>query len=112
MSKTFTLLFAALILSYSSKAQNLQASNATGNIWGDLATLQHSTVDITNIGPDSIWVKVERDNSLCYSGHITYFCWGITCYPPNVDVSPQPIAIPPGGVNTSFIGYLDPSGIV
>ena len=35
------------------------------------------------------------------------FCWGITCYPPTVDVSSQSILIPAGESFDGFSGYIN-----
>lgn len=77
---------------------------------GNDTTLAYSTVQIINTGTDTLTVKVAMDNFSAHPNHVTYFCWGVTCYTPITFVSPNPVVISPGDTNTSFIGYLRPSG--
>lgn len=107
--KITTTVFFLLLISHFVIAQSLQTYDATLNVTGDL-TLQHATAKVINISPDTMWIKASQDNLGAASGHIAYFCWGVTCYPPTVSISTTATMIAPGDTNSSFIGYLDPAG--
>lgn len=110
MRKTTTLLFLVLMLPFLSIAQiSLESHEATGYISGD-TTLKNAHVKIVNISANPISVKVAQDNSGATNGHVSYFCWGVSCYPPTVTVSTNANTIPAGDTNTTFIGYLEPAG--
>ncbi len=110
MRKTATLLLFVFTLPLLSFAQtNLESHDATGYIYGD-TTLKNTHVKILNIGLDTLSVKIAQDNSGATNGHISYFCWGINCYPPTVAVSSNAVNIAPGDTNKTFIGYLEPAG--
>lgn len=111
MKKILPLLIGIYIFSGSDliAQSNLQEFDATYVVSG-LATLQHANVKIINTGSSSMDIKVSMDNLNADPNHITYFCWGIICYPPTVTVSTDPVSMAPGDTATSFIGYLNPAG--
>lgn len=62
--------------------------------------------DVTNTADAEISVIVTRSFDSSYDIMST-FCWGITCYPPTVDVSSQSILIPAGESFDGFSGYIN-----
>ena len=111
MKKTLLFLFILNIVTVlGMKAQTNLNDYDSHTVIGNDTTLAHSTVQIVNTGTDPLTVKVAMDNFSAHPNHVTYFCWGIICYPPTTFVSPTPVVIDPGDTNTSFIGYLHPSG--
>ncbi len=84
--------------------------DATAYVYGD-TSLQSSSVKIVNTGTSTISAKVSQNAFSAVPGHVTYFCWGVICYPPTVTVSLTPVVLAPGDTTTSFIGYLHPTGI-
>tara|TARA_B100000795_G_scaffold265952_1_gene248464 strand:- start:6377 stop:7048 length:672 start_codon:yes stop_codon:yes gene_type:complete len=62
--------------------------------------------DVTNTTDAEISVIVTRSFDSSYDIMST-FCWGITCYPPTVDVSSQSILIPAGESFDGFSGYIN-----
>ena len=62
--------------------------------------------DVTNTTDAEISVIVTRSFDSSYDIMST-FCWGITCYPPTVDVSSQSIVIPAGESFDGFSGYIN-----
>jgi len=69
----------------------------------------YAELDITNLSSQEVSVQVTRSVVTDVSN---YFCWGITCYPPNSDAiftSNNPLLIPAGETLTganSFKGYV------
>ena len=88
---------------------SLNEIDATYLITGN-ATLQHANVKIINTGTSTLDIKVSMDNLNANPNHVTYFCWGIICYPPSITVSTDAVSMAPGDTATSFIGYLNPAG--
>ncbi len=111
--RTLQILFILISVFFTSQSiaqSSLHAFDASSYVTGDTSTLLHSDVKIVNTGANTIYVKVSQDNFSAVPGHVTYFCWGVTCYPPTVTVSPTPVMMAPGDTATSFIGYLQPAG--
>ncbi|MBC7447906.1 MAG: hypothetical protein H7330_07585 [Hymenobacteraceae bacterium] len=62
---------------------------------------------ITNTGSSELTLGVHRQIRAEVRGSENNFCFGVSCYPPNVSVAPQPIILAGGGTDNSFIGdYL------
>ncbi|HNS11941.1 MAG TPA: T9SS type A sorting domain-containing protein [Bacteroidia bacterium] len=94
-----------------SAQSSMTKHDASGIVYGNDTTLQHANVKIVNTGSSTIDIKVSMDNFSANPNHVSYFCWGIICYPPTTFVSTDPVTLSPGDTNTSFIGYLHPSGV-
>ncbi len=111
MKKILPLLISFCLLTGSQMIaqSNLHKFDATYVVSGP-ATLQHANVKIVNTGSSTIDLKVSMDNLNANPNHVTYFCWGIICYPPTITVSTDPVSMAPGDTATSFIGYLNPAG--
>lgn len=61
--------------------------------------------DVTNISGQDVSVMVTR--TMNPNDNITStFCWGETCYIPNVNESSDPIAIAAGESSSDFTGYI------
>lgn len=95
-------------------AQNLQITNLTSSHTynGSSDKLAHVNVHVKNIGSSALNVFTHRKIQSLTPGHLSYFCFGVTCYPPNVNKSPDVIALAAGASDTSIITYLDPLGTV
>lgn len=57
---------------------------------------------IKNNSQDTIYLDATRVVNDTASGHTTNFCFGITCYDPDVNFSVIPLAIPPGVTDTTY----------
>lgn len=66
---------------------------------------------LRNTTNGAIRVIVEREDLAITPGHIAYYCWGPSCYSPNVYISTDTVTIAALGTETSFKGYLSPSGV-
>lgn len=51
---------------------------------------------VTNNSNNSMDIKVRRNALQMINGTFSQFCWGSSCYPPNVEVSPWPLTLGPG----------------
>lgn len=56
-------------------------------------------------------IKVKRQVISQQAGHVTYFCWGPSCYGPNTNESPDIIELDSQMVDSSFKGYVKPNGV-
>ena len=89
----------------------------------DLADTVVNSEDLNPISPDASHaiirnistgfrnVKVKRQVISQQAGHVTYFCWGPSCYGPNTNESPDIIALDSQTVDSSFKGYVAPNGV-
>lgn len=105
----FIFLFSAVFMS--SAQSSLSKSDGTPVISGNDTTLQHANVKIINTSSNPLDIKVYMNTLNANPNHITYFCWGIICYPNTITVSTDPVTINPGDTAASFIGYLNPNSV-
>ena len=66
---------------------------------------------IRNISGSLKTVKVLREIISKPAGHVTYFCWGPSCYGPNTNESPDIIPLAETEADSSFKGYVNPNGV-
>ena len=73
-----------------------------------------SHIIVKNTTSDSLDVRCQKNIIDTTAGTQNYFCWGNTCWPSSVYISPDPagIRIIPGGYadSTNFTGYYDAFG--
>lgn len=93
--------------------QNIQLSQKSATVYGPVDDLTTSHVTVTNIGNSEIVLKARRYVLQNPTPTANYFCWGLTCYPPQTNVSNDidVVSLEPAGSNTSFVGYYDPQGV-
>jgi len=60
--------------------------------------------DVTNLTAQDLSVIVTRTSDADIP---SYFCWGVTCYPPATNVSTNAIVIPAGESSDQFSGYIN-----
>lgn len=113
MKKSLLILFLSVLTSIAS-AQNLQIINHSSPYTynGSSDKLAHVNVHVKNNASTSTTVFTHRKIQSLTPGHLSYFCFGVTCYPPNVSKSPDVITLAAGASDTSIITYLDPLGTV
>ena len=113
MKKTLLAIFAGFAFS-SAMAQSttVQVQNAPGTVYGTYTQSSPlaATFPVVNTGTQPIDVKVRRKVIQEVAGSENNICWGISCYPPNVSVSPDAETIAAGATNNSFIGDYTPNG--
>ncbi len=76
----------------------------------DAQTQQVAHVTIFNHNPNSLSVLVKRVVNNLDSAHVSYFCWGPTCYGPFANVALQSDTILSNDSNSTFKGYVDANG--
>jgi hypothetical protein len=70
----------------------------------------YSKAKVKNLTGQPIRTIVSREAIQLAPNHINYFCWGVNCYGPLTITSPDTLLVEAQGVNTTFKGYIDPSG--
>lgn len=100
-----------LLLNHLVTAQSFQIySEDTVMVSEDPYQLLESHAEVTNSTGAAIRTLVRREPVSPAPNHVNYFCWGISCYAPTTVESPDTLTVEAGGTNTTFKGYLDPSG--
>ena len=109
MKKLFTFLTISLLTVFSvvTKAQ-LICYTTSPSVNGDTSTTLGASVTVYNSSADTVVVKVQRTSNNLAAGHDTYFCWGITCYPPITSIS-QAFKMAPGD-SSLLICDAEPKG--
>jgi hypothetical protein len=93
------------------QAQNIQILNPTSTIAGSENDLLYLEVHFKNNSSSSMDVFAVRDVKNLVEGQVSYYCFGVTCYPPNVSVSPESLTLAPGQEDTSLKAYVDGRGV-
>lgn len=92
---------------------SLQLQNPPTVVFGNTAAaVQQATFPVVNTSSQSVNVKVARKIISEVTGSENNFCWGINCYPPNVSVSPDDVAIASNQTNNSFVADYTNNGYV
>jgi hypothetical protein len=100
-----TLLSLVTLISLTAFAQSL-IINPSAYYYVEAGEQAVAHFDITNNSDIELEVIVTRSYDESYDIMST-FCWGITCYPPTVNVSSIPILIPAGETFSGFSGYIN-----
>ena len=109
-------LFAGILLS--THAQNLTLSTIQGNplpngtefnVYGDTNTTLMCGVWVTNGSASAMRVLCKRTNVSVLAGTENSICWGGSCWPANVSMSPRATGIAAGATDkTNFAGDYKP----
>lgn len=75
-----------------------------------LAELLEAHLKVVNNGDTDLDVFLRRVNNNVVSVSSNSFCFGVNCYPPNVDTSQEVTRIQVGNINSSFVGDYYPNG--
>jgi len=94
------------IISLAAFAQSSLSIDPLESYYAEVGDQCIAHFDVTNTTDVDRSVMVTRSYDSSYDIMST-FCWGITCYPPTVDVSSQPIIIPAGESFDGFSGYIN-----
>lgn len=108
MKKILLALVSVAFFSLTAQAQSLQVTSDTVYLTGPNNAIMTGHARVTNVGGGTISVKVKRTQVDTASGHSAYFCWTGTCYPANVDISPNFINMNPGDYDTTLLADLNP----
>jgi hypothetical protein len=118
MKKILLILGIILTAGLSVYAQNLTLTKGITNIsngdtitvGGDVTTTQTCLIDVTNNAAVSLSVKCLRTDIDVVPGSTNSICWGGSCWPVNVSLSPDPAVIAAGAKNTEFSGDYKANG--
>jgi hypothetical protein len=93
-------------------AQNISLIDPITNVSGTENDIVYIKMHVKNNSNASMDILTQRKIVSLVPGHLSYFCFGITCYPPNVSVSPDVITLAPGQEDTSIKTYVDARGTI
>jgi len=111
MQKSILGILICFSLSQHSNSQSITLSVLDTVLSGqDLFVIKDVPVKVRNSSTSSLKLIVKREIISLAQNHANYFCWGINCYGPSTDQSPDTISLTNGEENDSFKGYLDPGG--
>jgi hypothetical protein len=92
-----------------SNAQSVEITNPQYFLTGPaLDALIELSLTVKNVSATSKNIKVERTTIFEVTGSENNFCWGLSCYPPFVSISPDYTTIPAGQSEFSFKGDYNP----
>lgn len=109
MKKSLLLVFFSFLFCFAN-AQNLQIVDAVSSVKGGPDSISYIKLHIKNNGTSATEVFLKRKIQTLAAGQMSYFCFGVTCYPPNVNVSPENISLAAGATDESVKTYVDPRG--
>jgi hypothetical protein len=118
MKKVLLILGIILTAGLSVYAQNLTLTKGLTNISngdtittvGDATTTLTCLIDVTNNAAVSLSVKCLRTDIDVVPGSTNSICWGGSCWPVNVSLSPDPTVIAAGAKSTEFSGDYKANG--
>jgi hypothetical protein len=92
-------------------AQSLQLTSPDTVLFEpDAFAILESDATVKNGSQNPIRVIVSREIISLANNHMNYFCWGVNCYAPFTDQSPDTLTLAPQEVNQTFKGYIEASG--
>lgn len=101
----------SIILLSVSYAQSFQLLSADSLVSEEESTvLAEAHASIKNISGSTIRTVVSRELISFHPDHINYFCWGVNCYGPVTNQSPDTLLVGPQVTNSTFKGYLEADG--
>lgn len=112
--RILSVIFLSSLLISGASAQSFEVAGADSIISSsDLSPVAPPAayVYIRNVSSSVKTVKVLREIISKPAGHVTYFCWGPSCYGPNTNESPDIIPLAETEVDSTFKGYVAPNGV-
>ena len=101
-----TLLSLLTLISLTAFAQSSVSINPSESYYAEAGEQCVAHFDVTNNSDTEVSVIVTRSYDESYD-IMTTFCWGVTCYPPAVNVSGVPSIIAAGESFGGFSGYVN-----
>jgi hypothetical protein len=105
-----TLLSLVTLISLTAFAQSSLSINPSASYYAEVDEQCVAHFDVTNNSDNELAVIVTRtvpEEYLTVDSIMTTFCWGVTCYPPAVNVSGVPNIIASGDSYGGFSGYIN-----
>jgi hypothetical protein len=111
MKKTLLFVIASSIFCFAN-AQNIQIVNPVTNVLGNSEEIAYINLYVKNNSSSTQEIYLQRKIISLVPGHLSYFCFGITCYPPGVSKSPDNLTLTAGSTDESVKTYIDPRSTV
>lgn len=111
MKKSILSIFGCLLVSGAVFSQSFQIISAdTLVVEEEVVTLGEAHASIRNTSNNPVRTIVSREMISFHPDHVNYFCWGVNCYGPVTNQSPDTLSVPSQAQNNTFKGYLDADG--
>lgn len=104
LASLFGLFLSAFVSAQSINVVYQSGDTVTGPNWNDITSYIH----FENSASGAEKYLAEKEDLSLASGHSSYFCWGVDCYPTSVFLATDTVDLNPGQVDSTFIGYLQP----
>lgn len=108
MKLIFTLLFSFSICGFILAQDIMIYEKDNDSLTADKFTEMYGIVKVQNTGTKNNEYAVLRNEVSMVPGHISYYCWNISCYGDSVDLSIDSTILAPGEKDSTFYGYLRP----
>ena len=108
MKLIFTLLFSFVICGLVLAQDIVIYEKSDDSLSADKFTEMYGIVKVENTGTKNNEYAVLRNEVSMVPGHISYYCWNISCYGDSVDLSIDSTVLAPGEKDSTFYGYLRP----
>ncbi len=107
MKKSSLIMFLSFFFGFA-QAQNIQIVDPVSSVVGSADEIAHINLYVKNNTANTQQIYLQRTIISLVPGHLSYFCFGITCYPPGVSKSPDNLTLAPGATDESVKTYIDP----
>jgi hypothetical protein len=89
-------------------AQNIQIVDPVTSVVGNSEEIAYINLHVKNNSASTQEIYLQRTILSLVPGHLSYFCFGVTCYPPGVSKSPDNLTLTAGSTDESVKTYIDP----
>lgn len=108
--RKFILVVAAGLFLATAQAQSFQLANVSPDVPSAAYNTSYDfKAEIVNTSGATLRVIANRTNNALATNHSSFYCWGLACYDPSTDASPDTLSIAPGDTNRSFKLTIDPA---
>lgn len=107
MKKSLLLVFFSSLIGFA-QAQNIQIVDPVSSVVGSADEIAHINLHVKNNSSSTQQIYLQRTIVSLVPGHLSYFCFGVTCYPPGVSKSPDNLTLAAGATDESVKTYIDP----
>lgn len=107
MKKSLLLVILSFLFSFGF-AQNIQIVDPVTSVQGNSEEIAYINLHVKNNSSTTQEIYLQRTIVSLVPGHLSYFCFGITCYPPGVSKSPDNLTLTAGSTDESVKTYIDP----
>jgi len=111
MKKSLLLVIFSCIFCFAN-AQNIKIVDPVTSVLGNSEEIAYINLHVKNNSASTQEIYLQRTLVSLVPGHLSYFCFGVTCYPPGVSKSPDNLTLTAGTTDESVKTYLDPRSTV